>query len=158
MTGFVALVAVLLAGAFFGFFFAWSCAVMWGLDGADPRAAIAAMQAVNGAVRNALFAPVFFGTVPVLAATSILAALSARGAPATWFGAAALAAAGVIAVTVIVHIPMNEDLGAREVPGDAAAAQAMWQAYSPRWQAWNHVRTAGSGVALAFAAVGLRVL
>ena len=39
--------ALLLAGAIFGFFYAWVCSTMWGLDSAHPVAAITAMQAVT---------------------------------------------------------------------------------------------------------------
>ena len=34
---------------------------------------------------------------------------------------------------------------------DRAAAAAIWDAYSPRWQTWNVVRTAASGLALLLA-------
>ncbi len=62
-----ATVAVLLTGAIFGFFYAWVCSTMWGLDDADPRVAIAAMQAMNASVRNAVFFPAFFLTPVALA-------------------------------------------------------------------------------------------
>ena len=40
------LLSLLLCGAIFGFFYAWVCSTMWGLDSADPAVAIAAMQAM----------------------------------------------------------------------------------------------------------------
>ena len=46
---------------------------MWGLDDADPRVAIAAMQAMNGSVRNAVFFPAFFLTPVVLGLAAALA-------------------------------------------------------------------------------------
>lgn len=63
----VTLIATLLSGAIFGFFYAWVCSTMWGLDAADPRVAISAMQAMNASVRNIVFAPAFFGTPVALA-------------------------------------------------------------------------------------------
>ena len=68
--------AVLLSAAIFGFFYAWVCSTMWGLDAADPRVAIPAMQAMNASVRNVVFAPAFFGT----GVAALLAALIAGGA------------------------------------------------------------------------------
>ncbi|MDP5305807.1 hypothetical protein [Paracoccus spongiarum] len=62
----VALLSLLLAAALFGFFYAWVCSTMWGLDRASPDVAIAAMQAMNTSVRNAVFAPAFFGSGPAL--------------------------------------------------------------------------------------------
>ncbi|MEH0071633.1 hypothetical protein V6L77_17080 [Pannonibacter sp. Pt2-lr] len=73
--------SLILSGAIFGFFYAWVCSTMWGLDAADPRVAIAAMQAMNGSVRNSVFAPAFFATPVVLALTGLLALrLKARSA------------------------------------------------------------------------------
>ena len=40
----MSLASVLFAGAIFGFFYAWVCSTMWGLDAADPRVAIAALN------------------------------------------------------------------------------------------------------------------
>ena len=74
------LTALLLTAALFGFFYAWVCSTMWGLDAADPRVAMAAMQAMNASVRNAVFAPSFFGAAPVLALTALVAwGAGARG-------------------------------------------------------------------------------
>lgn len=56
------LASLLLAAAIFGFFYAWVCSTMWGLDAADPAIAIQAMQAMNASVRNAVFFPAFFLT------------------------------------------------------------------------------------------------
>ncbi len=73
----LALVSLIFTGAIFGFFYAWVCSTMWGLDAADPRVAIAAMQAMNASVRNAVFAPAFFGTPVVLAAAAWAASRAA---------------------------------------------------------------------------------
>ena len=68
--------AIAFTGAIFGFFYAWVCSTMWGLDAADPTVAITAMNAMNSSVRNWVFAPVFFGTVVVLAAATVAAGTS----------------------------------------------------------------------------------
>lgn len=83
--------SLLMCAAIFGFFYAWVCSTMWGLDTADPRIAIAAMQAMNGSVRNAVFAPAFFGTPLVLAITTWLLwthnhKASAKTVRAQWCG------------------------------------------------------------------------
>ncbi|MEP5029486.1 MAG: hypothetical protein ABJR02_02340, partial [Marinomonas sp.] len=66
------MLSLTLNAAIFGFFYAWVCSTMWGLDAADPRVAISAMQAMNASVRNAVFAPAFFGTPLALAVTAVL--------------------------------------------------------------------------------------
>lgn len=148
--------SVLFSGAIFGFFYAWVCSTMWGLDAADPRTAIAAMQAMNASVRNIVFAPAFFLTPLVLGATAAVAALGARRRAAAWFLAAALIylCFGLL-LTVSVNVPMNEALALERVPEDVEAARAIWLAYSGPWQFWNTLRTVASGTALALAAFGL---
>lgn len=149
-------VALLLTGAIFGFFYAWVCSTMWGLDAADPRVAIAAMQAMNASVRNWAFFPAFFLTPVVLAAAAGLAWRESRRRSALWLGSAAfLYAGGALALTMLVNIPMNEALAATPVPATAEEARAVWAAYSPTWQVWNTVRTFASGIALVFGLVGL---
>ncbi|MEM9795349.1 MAG: anthrone oxygenase family protein [Pseudomonadota bacterium] len=148
----VATLAILFTGAIFGFFYSWACSAMWGFDIADPRVAIAAMQAVNASVRNAAFFPAFFLTPVILA----WAGWQLRGRGGAWFGAAALVYLfGGLVLTMMANVPMNEALGRLAVPQDRAAAAAIWADYSGPWQAWNLARTVLSGVALALASWGL---
>lgn len=69
----LAILSLILSAAIFGFFYAWTVSTMWGLDQADPKVAIAAMQAMNANVRNAAFAPAFFGTAPMFLITALAA-------------------------------------------------------------------------------------
>lgn len=146
---FFALVSLVLNGAIFGFFYAWVCSTMWGLDAADPRTAIAAMQAMNASVRNAFFAPAFFATPVVLALTAILALrLKFRGAALLFGAAATIYLLGGLLLTAMVNVPMNEALALATVPDDIEAARSIWRDYSPDWQFWNQTRTLFSGLAL----------
>ena len=150
---------VLFAGAIFGFFYAWVCSTMWGLDEADPRVAISAMQAMNGSVRNATFFPVFFLTPVVLAIAAGLCARERRRLSAGLLAAAAVVyLLGGLVLTMTLNVPMNEDLAQVVVPTDVAAARVVWEDYSGPWQAYNQVRTVLSGVALGLAAAGLATL
>lgn len=152
----LALISLLLCGAIFGFFYAWICSTMWGLDAADPAVAISAMQAMNASVRNAVFAPAFFGTPVALVITAIVARSSGRKRSAVAF----LAAGGVylfggVVLTMCMNVPMNEALALISVPDDAAAAQYIWDNYSGDWQFWNVVRTFASGISLALTGFAL---
>lgn len=151
-----AYVATVLTGAIFGFFYAWVCSTMWGLDNADPRVAIVAMQAMNDSVRNGVFFPAFFLTPLLLAGAALLLRRAGASRAAVLFaGAAAVYTVAGPVLTFAINVPMNEDLAAVIVPRDVAAAQAVWTDFSGRWQRWNAVRAGLSGVALALAAVGL---
>ncbi|MDE0059518.1 MAG: DUF1772 domain-containing protein [Defluviicoccus sp.] len=151
----LAIAALLFAGAIFGFFYAWVCSTMWGLDAADPEIAIAAMQAMNASVRNPVFAPAFFGTPAVLAAAALVAWTLAERRAASLFGAAAgLYVLGAMVPTVAVNVPLNQALAAVAVPlGDSRAGE-VWRSYSQPWQAWNAVRAVAAGVALLLAGWG----
>ncbi|WP_417723859.1 DUF1772 domain-containing protein [Salipiger sp.] len=154
-----AVVATLFSGAIFGFFYAWICSTMWGLDAADPRVAIAAMQAMNNSVRNAVFAPAFFGTPAMLVLAALLCLRAQQRRAAGAFGAAALVyGIGGLGLTMAVNVPMNEALAGVAVPASEAEAQAIWQAWSPDWQAWNILRTLASGLTLALSTLGLLAL
>ncbi|WP_299023652.1 anthrone oxygenase family protein [uncultured Sulfitobacter sp.] len=151
--------SLLLSAAIFGFFYAWVCSTMWGLDAADPRVAIAAMQAMNASVRNAVFAPAFFGTPIALLITAALLWSQNIRRSAALFGAGGVVyfAFGMV-LTMAVNVPMNEALGALDVPQDIAEARDIWLAYSPDWQIWNITRTITSGLAFTLALLGVFAL
>lgn len=154
-----ALLSLMLSGAIFGFFYAWICSTMWGLDAAEPAVAIKAMQAMNASVRNAVFAPAFFGTPVALFATAVLAFAAPARMAALAFGAAGLVyLCGGVVLTLVVNVPMNEALAAINVPAEAATAQRIWRDYSAPWQAWNTTRAIASGVALALTGCAIFVM
>ena len=151
-----AVISITLTGAIFGFFYAWVCSTMWGLDAADPRTAIGAMQAMNASVRNGVFFPAFFLTPVALGITAVLAGREQRRASALLTGSAALLyLVGGILLTRCVNIPMNQQLATQVIPTDVASARQIWQDYSGRWQVWNQVRTVVSGLSLALAATAM---
>lgn len=149
-----ALSSALLTGAIFGFFYAWSCACMWGFDEADPKTAIRAMQAINNSVQNAAFAPAFFLPPVALLLTAWVAHMS-RADTTFFIAAAILYLVGGVGVTVARNVPLNQLLAETSVPESETEAARLWQEYSRPWQRWNAVRTAASGVALLFICLGL---
>jgi len=66
-----------------GFFYAYHCSVMPGLEAADPETAIRAMQGINAVVRNASFAFSFFGTL-VFGAIAIFLLVGAAAGRWRW--------------------------------------------------------------------------
>lgn len=116
----LALLSVLFSGAIFGFFFAWVSSTMWGLDAADPQVAIAAMQAMNASVRNAVFAPTFFGTPLVLLMTAAVNWRRSQAAAMAFAAAALIYGLGGLLLTMLVNVPMNEVLAQIAIPADRA--------------------------------------
>lgn len=154
LTIFMIFTSLLLGAAIFGFFFAWVCSTMWGLDATDPRVAIAAMQSMNASVRNAVFFPAFFLTPVTMTITAALLFNTQRG-PAIAFAAGALIyLLGGLILTLAVNVPMNDVLAQTSIPDDQKAAADIWRAYSQPWQFWNQIRMAASGIAFLAAAYG----
>lgn len=155
----MSLLSLLSTGAIFGFFYAWVCSTMWGLDATDPRTAMQAMQAMNASVRNPVFFPAFFLTPVILGLTALVAFLARQKRPALLLAlAAALYFTGAFLVTALVNVPMNEALGQTAVPLDAETAQEIWSAYSTPWQLWNTLRTIVSGACLLLTGTALLLI
>jgi uncharacterized membrane protein len=143
------LVAALAAALMAGFFWSFSVVVMDGLRALPPLEAMRAMQAINAAVRNALFALGFFGT-PILCALVLLTLLLPAGRGTGGFVAASGAAlyiALAFVVTFARNVPLNEALA-----GGTSAEQ--WHAFLTPSVFWNHVRTVGSLAAACLLALG----
>ncbi len=152
-------VAMLLSAAIFGFFYAWVCSTMWGLDRIDPRAAIEAMNGMNESVRNAVFAPAFFGTPIALLLVSGLSLSTGHKQAAMWFGGAGLLyILGAFLVTMNVNVPMNRAMIDAGVPETLEEARSVWEAYSAKWQVYNILRTVVSGVVFLMGLVGVTKL
>lgn len=82
------------------------------------------------------FLGVFAGSALVCA--SLVVTVVVAGGPAPLAAAATVHLAGVMGVTVVGSVPMNDALAAARL--DRAARRR-------RWTAWNHVRTAAAVVA-----------
>lgn len=110
-----------------------------------PAAGMEAMQRINVEIVNPAFLAVFIGA-PVLYLVLGLVAFHPSLVGGRWWlaGGAACYLVGVLGVTILANIPLNDALAAH---GPASAQQA-WPAYVSVWTGWNHVRTA-----FAFAAV-----
>ncbi|MBG0821478.1 DUF1772 domain-containing protein [Planomonospora sp. ID91781] len=146
-------VALLSMGAIAGFFYAYEVSVTRGLAGVGEDTYVLSMQAINATVRNIPFALSFFGA-PVFAAVALAATLAAAGrrSASVWLVAAAFTVylAGGLGVTLLVNVPLNEDLAA--VAATAPDLAAVRARYESEWNAWNTVRTLASGAAFALLA------
>jgi uncharacterized membrane protein len=136
--------ATIATGLAAGFFYAYHVSVTRGHALIGDRAYLEAMQAINATVRNWEFFLGFFGALILGAAALALRARSLRS-PTTW-----LLAAGVglylaaFLVTMLVNVPMNEELAQVALPGaDLAAVRADYE--SP----WNRANALRTGLSIA---------
>lgn len=151
----LSVLTLLLGGAITGFFYAYSVSVMRGLDFVAPQSAIIAMQGINATVRNALFAPAFFGTpVAAIAAGAVFLIMGHKRAGLALLAAAAVYILGAFVPTFAINVPMNNELATIDA-ATAAQPEQIWRDYSDRWTWWNHLRTIFSALSLAL--VGLAI-
>ena len=113
--------STVVVGLMAGFFYAYACSVMVGLDRVDDRTFIVTMQWINATVRNVAFAPAFFGSLLLTIAAAVVAlvvAHSTRG----WIVAAAVLYAAAFLVTLTLNVPLNEQLAAAGRPTRSATS------------------------------------
>jgi uncharacterized membrane protein len=147
--------AVIGAGLNAGLFFIFSICIMGALARLPAEQGIAAMQAINVVILNPLFLLAFMGTAVL--ALILVAGGFVYGGPARFYLIAGglLFLGGVILVTMIVNVPMNNALDALQ-PGSEEAARLWSSSYLVDWVRWNHVRTLSSIGALVCFVMALR--
>ncbi|MCG5462520.1 anthrone oxygenase family protein [Micromonospora sp. NPDC053740] len=151
-----AAVTLAVTGAITGVYYAFSVAVMPGLNAADAGTAIRAMTSINQRIQNPLFFVTFFGPLVAATVTGVfLLTLGKRSAGALFLLAAAVYLVGAFIPTVAINVPMNENLGAAGVPADPAEAVRVWASYSSAWTWWNSVRAGASLISLLLAGLGV---
>ncbi|MFE1166512.1 DUF1772 domain-containing protein [Nocardiopsis sp. NPDC058789] len=153
--GVVPVLAAVLTGLFAGLFLSFSMAVMPGLARAGDRAMIEAMQGVNTAILNPLFALVFVGAPVAAVGTTVLYASSGSLAPLVWSGAGAVLLLVAVVVTFVVNVPRNNALDRAGAAGRLQDPGAVRAAFEPVWVRWNHVRSLASVAALVCSVMAL---
>lgn len=128
-----------------GIFYAFSSFVMAALARIPANAGISAMQSINITVINGTFFAVFFGTA-LLCLAIIALGLMGFGSLSKWtMIGAGIYLIGTIGVTMILNVPLNDQLAVMDA--NAAASADVWIAYVRDWSLWNHVRTVAALVA-----------
>ena len=86
------------------------------------------------------FMSLLFGTALLCLVIAVVAILGWTGLAAAWLLAgSALYLAGVILVTMLFNVPLNNILAAHAP--DSTDAAVFWTRYLGQWTRWNHLRT-----------------
>lgn len=134
-------IAALGCGVVAGVFFAFSTFVMPALARLAPEQGIVAMQAINVTAVTPAFMSLLFGTALIcllLGGAAVLGLSPAANRLALLAGVIYLV--GVIGVTIVGNVPLNDELAA--IRPDAPTAANVWTHYLASWTALNHVRAA----------------
>lgn len=129
---------ILWFGSMAGFFWSFSVVIMPGLGFSEPTTALSAMQDINLAVRIALFAVGFFGAVLIAAAIAVWTLMTHPPARALNGAAAVLYLVGVLGVTALGNVPMNEALALLDA--SSATDEAALEEYLRDWTALTSAR------------------
>ena len=141
--------ATLAMGLIAGFFYAYACSVMVGLDRVDDHTFISTMQWINATVRNVWFALSFFGALALTTVTALLHLRRPERRLLVWIGAGLVLYVAAFAITMGISVPLNEELAAAGDPALIVDKAAVRAAYEDVWVNWNLVRTLASTAALA---------
>ncbi|MDT4875722.1 hypothetical protein FQZ97_1111130 [compost metagenome] len=135
-----------------GLFFVFSVCIMQALSRLPAEQGIGAMNAINAVIQNPLFLSVFLGTA-LLGLALVVAAFVWGGDGSMFLAAGGIVyVAGVLIVTIVFNVPMNDALAA--ATSGQAATEIWQQRYLTDWVRWNHVRTLSSIGALALFILG----
>jgi uncharacterized membrane protein len=135
-------------GLLAGVYFAFSTFIMTALGRIGQVPCIVAMNAINTAIVQSLFMPVFLCTTLTGLVLAILAIVR-WGEPATMTMAAGgiVYVVGMFVCTMVFNVPLNDALAA--VDPASAEGTSLWARYRNDWTWWNHVRTISSTAAFA---------
>lgn len=150
LQGITLIAATISAGLMAGVFGFYAHTIMPALGRADDRTFVGAFQAIDRAIINPWFIPVFVGALLLPALAAVLSIGEERRDVLPWAAAAAaLYLPGFIA-TLRVNVPLNNAIKAAGDPdriGDLAGVRQRFD--EPRWVRWNLFRTVGTTAAFA---------
>lgn len=141
----ILLLATLLCSLVAGFLFAFAVVAMPGIGKLSDRAFIRAFQVMDGVIQKSqpLFVFVWLGSAVALIVAAGLGFGRLEGAD-RWLliTATAVYLLGVQAPTIVINIPLNNKLQSLDADAlDEAEAKSARQAFEPKWNRSNVVRT-----------------
>lgn len=134
------IVAAVGAGVSAGVYFAFATFVMPGLRRISHSQAISAMNGINkSAPASPLLMLALFGTGIVCVLLMISGFRNLDDPKAVWVIAGAALYIVSVLITVMYHVPHNDQL--LKVDPNGAGAGSTWSHFYSSWMAWNTVRT-----------------
>lgn len=135
--------ATISVGLMAGTFALYAHTIMPGLGKTDDRTFVAAFQALDRAIINPWFIGLSFGAALVLTLASTIAYVGHDRF--RWVLAACIAYAIAVAITLSVHVPLNNAIkAAASAATTADFSEIRRQFHETRWVAWNLVRVIAS--------------
>jgi uncharacterized membrane protein len=144
-------------GLMAGVFGLYANAIMPGLRRTDDRTFVGAFQQIDTAIINPLFLVTFFGALLFTSIAALLHLGADERSTLPWIAAAFVLYLAVVAVTLRINVPLNDNLktaGDPDLIRDLRAVRARFS--ETTWVRWNTIRalaTTAAFVCLAWALV-----
>ena len=141
----VLLIATFLSSLMAGFLFAFAVVVMPGLRDLSDREYLRSFQVIDRVIQNSqpLFMVMWLGSTVALIVAAVLSFWHLAGLEQVVVVAAALASVFLVQLpTMKINIPLNNEVQSLDffTLDDAAVSQTR-EAFEPRWNHWNVIRT-----------------
>lgn len=141
----VLLLATFLCSLVAGFLFAFAVVIMPGIGSLDDGGFIKAFQVIDRVIQRnqPLFILVWMGSITALIGAAVLGIGAVNGADRLILVAAALVyLLSVQLPTAAINIPLNKTLQQLDAGTmDETARRRAREAFEPRWNRWNGIRT-----------------
>ena len=139
----ILLAAVVLVGLSAGLFYGWSVSVIPGTQRVTDSVYLETMQNVNRAILNPAFFLVFFGSAVLLFISSFTNYTTNKMVFWLLLGSAVIYLGGMIGVTGLGNVPLNNQLDALNLSQMSSGEMADFRnIYEKKWNRLNHIRTA----------------
>lgn len=153
---YILLVSILFTGLTAGLCFTWSNAVTPGIGRLNDFNFLQSFQSMNRAIINRSFLIVFFSPAILLLVNAFLFKNASQGTFVSFLIAAILFFIGVVLVTIIKNVPLNEllDNTILETVSKVELAD-LRKTFEQPWNRWHMVRTVCSFTSFALLLMGL---
>jgi uncharacterized membrane protein len=142
--------ATVTMGIMTGVFQLYAYAIMPGLRRTDDRTFVGAFQAIDRAIINPLFMATLFGALVLTGLAALFVLPGDWRSLLPWVVVALVLYALVVALTIAINVPLNDQIKAAGDPDRIANLAAVRERFDEaRWVRWNLVRAVASTVAFA---------
>jgi uncharacterized membrane protein len=140
--------ATMTTGMMAGVFGLYAHAIMPGLGDTDDRTFVGAFQAIDRAIINPWFMPLFVGALLLSGLSVALHLRDDERSVLPWIAAALVLYVVVFVVTIGVNVPLNDELKAAGDPDRIADLAAVRERFDEdKWVRWNLARTVATTAA-----------
>ena len=142
------LAATMTMGIGAGVFQLYAFAIMPGLGRTDDRTFVGAFQRIDTAIVGPWLFLFFFGALGFTALAVALHLGADQRSILLWIGGAFVLHLAVIVITLVINVPLNDEIKAAGDPGRIADLTAVREQFNEvRWVSWNIFRVVASTVA-----------